>query len=117
MRPADSWKDYELIDATNHNRLERWGRTLLIRPDPQIIWKNAEVSPLWAKADAANKPYHKAQESGSGKGGKHRPKPVARHLLNAAAHHIHTGNKQAQSANQGYHSQQHGITSALLHRM
>ena len=62
-------------------------------------------------------PHHKAQESGSGKGGKHRPKPVARHLLNAAAHHIHTGNKQAQSANQGYHSQQHGITSALLHRM
>ena len=39
MRPADTWVDYELIDATNHNRLERWGKTLLIRPDPQIIWK------------------------------------------------------------------------------
>ena len=36
MRPADTWVDYELIDATNHNRLERWGKTLLIRPDPQI---------------------------------------------------------------------------------
>ena len=45
MRPADTWVDYELIDATNHNRLERWGKTLLIRPDPQIIWKNEEVSP------------------------------------------------------------------------
>ena len=30
MRPADTWVDYELIDATNHNRLERWGKTLLI---------------------------------------------------------------------------------------
>ena len=61
MRPADSWKDYELIDATNHNRLERWGRTLLIRPDPQIIWKNAEVSPLWAKADAV---YYRSAKGG-----------------------------------------------------
>lgn len=61
MRPADSWKDYELIDATNHNRLERWGKTLLIRPDPQIIWKNAEVSPLWAKADAV---YYRSAKGG-----------------------------------------------------
>ena len=52
MRPADSWRDYELLDATNHNRLERWGQTLLIRPDPQVIWKNDEACPLWAKADA-----------------------------------------------------------------
>ena len=44
MRPADSWRDYELLDATNHNRLERWGQTLLIRPDPQVIWKNDELS-------------------------------------------------------------------------
>ena len=51
MRPADSWRDYELLDATNHNRLERWGQTLLIRPDPQVIWKNDETSPLWAIID------------------------------------------------------------------
>ena len=44
MRPADTWQDYELLDATNHNRLERWGQTLLIRPDPQVIWKNDETS-------------------------------------------------------------------------
>ena len=61
MRPADSWKDYELIDATNHNRLERWGKTLLIRPDPQIIWKNEEVSPLWARADAI---YYRSAKGG-----------------------------------------------------
>ena len=39
MRPADTWKDYELLDATDGNRLERWGETLLIRPDPQVVWK------------------------------------------------------------------------------
>lgn len=39
MRPADSWKDYELLDATGGNRLERWGETILIRPDPQVVWK------------------------------------------------------------------------------
>ena len=38
MRPADTWKDYELLDATDGNRLERWGETILIRPDPQVVW-------------------------------------------------------------------------------
>lgn len=61
MRPADSWQDYELLDATNHNRLERWGSTILIRPDPQVIWKNAEASPLWARADAV---YYRSARGG-----------------------------------------------------
>ena len=61
MRSADTWQDYELIDATNHNRLERWGKTLLIRPDPQIIWKNEPVSPLWDRADAI---YHRSARGG-----------------------------------------------------
>ena len=39
MRPADTWKDYELLDATDGNRLERWGETLLVRPDPQDVYK------------------------------------------------------------------------------
>lgn len=37
MRTAD-WQDYELIDTSSGERLERWGDILLIRPDPQIIW-------------------------------------------------------------------------------
>ena len=61
MRPADSWRDYELLDATNHNRLERWGSTILIRPDPQVIWKNAEASPLWGRADAV---YYRSAKGG-----------------------------------------------------
>ena len=56
MRPADTWKDYELLDATDGNRLERWGETILIRPDPQVVWKTPKQSPLWAKADAV---YHR----------------------------------------------------------
>ena len=57
MRPADTWKDYELLDATDGNRLERWGETILIRPDPQVVWKTPKQSPLWAKADAV---YHRS---------------------------------------------------------
>lgn len=38
MRIADQWKDYEIIDTSGGEKLERWGDVLLIRPDPQIIW-------------------------------------------------------------------------------
>lgn len=38
MRLSENWKDYELIDASDGERLERWGNIILIRPDPQIIW-------------------------------------------------------------------------------
>ena len=61
MRPADSWKDYELLDATDGNRLERWGETILIRPDPQVVWKTEKQSQLWAKADAI---YHRSNQGG-----------------------------------------------------
>lgn len=61
MRPADQWKDYELIDATGGNRLERWGNTLLVRPDPQVVWKSEPSSPLWNKADAV---YHRSTKGG-----------------------------------------------------
>ncbi len=51
---ADDWKDYELIDCSQGEKLERWGEHLLIRPDPQIVWamSEEEKSPLWKKADA-----------------------------------------------------------------
>ncbi|MBQ2615210.1 MAG: class I SAM-dependent methyltransferase [Clostridia bacterium] len=51
---ADGWKDYQLIDCSGGEKLERWGEYLLIRPDPQIVWELApeQKSPLWKKADA-----------------------------------------------------------------
>ncbi len=48
---ADNWKDYELLDANDGERLERWGDLILVRPDPQIIWKNSAIHPMWKRAD------------------------------------------------------------------
>ncbi|MDR1003024.1 MAG: class I SAM-dependent methyltransferase [Oscillospiraceae bacterium] len=52
MRYSDAWQDYELIDTSDNERLERWGNVILIRPDPQIIWTTDRRNPLWRKADA-----------------------------------------------------------------
>ena len=62
MRFAD-WQDYELIDCSGGERLERWGNIILIRPDPQIIWSTPKNNPLWRKAHAR---YHRSS-SGGGK--------------------------------------------------
>ena len=51
MRIADQWQDFEILDASSGEKLERWGDTLLIRPDPQVIWK-PEKGPQWQQADA-----------------------------------------------------------------
>ena len=51
MFVSDKWKDYELIDASDGERLERWGKYVLIRPDPQVIWHGERKNPLWKKAD------------------------------------------------------------------
>ena len=51
MREAQ-WKDYELIDCSDGERLERWGDIVLIRPDPQIIWNTPKKNPLWKDAHA-----------------------------------------------------------------
>lgn len=60
MREAN-WKDYELIDASAGERLERWGDKILIRPDPQIIWNTAKTNPLWKQAHAR---YHRSSSGG-----------------------------------------------------
>lgn len=49
---ADNWKDYELIDCSDGEKLERWGDVVLVRPDPQVVWRSQNKSPLWKKADA-----------------------------------------------------------------
>lgn len=59
MRVA-KWKDYELLDASSGERLERWGNIVLIRPDPQIIW-NTGRSAIWNRADAV---YHRSKSGG-----------------------------------------------------
>lgn len=61
MRTPVSWKDYELIDCSEGERLERWGDIVLIRPDPQVIWKTNKKHPLWKKANAR---YHRSNSGG-----------------------------------------------------
>ena len=52
MRKTEFWSDYELIDSSNGERLERWGDVILIRPDPQVIWTTERKNPLWHNAHA-----------------------------------------------------------------
>jgi 23S rRNA (cytosine1962-C5)-methyltransferase len=61
MRTADNWKDYRLIDTSGGDRLEKWGDITLIRPDPQIIWKNPSPAPEWDSADAK---YNRSSSGG-----------------------------------------------------
>lgn len=58
---ADKWKTYELIDTSDSYRLERWGKFILSRPDPQVIWKDVKSSDLWKKADGV---YHRSKSGG-----------------------------------------------------
>ena len=52
MRYSEDLKDYELLDMADGEKLERWGDYILIRPDPQIIWKNKTNPSLWKNAHA-----------------------------------------------------------------
>lgn len=59
---SDNWTDYELIDCSDGQKLERWGNQILVRPDPQAIWKTPRTNPAW------NKPSAKYSRSSDGGG-------------------------------------------------
>ncbi len=61
MWKSDLWKEYELIDTSDGERLERWGDVVLVRPDPQVIWKGVKRSPLWKKYNAR---YNRSKSGG-----------------------------------------------------
>ena len=63
MFTSENWQDYELLDTSDGERLERWGKYILVRPDPQVIWKETKKHPLWKKADAT---YHRSSAGGGG---------------------------------------------------
>lgn len=52
MLVSNEWKDYELLDMAKGQELEKWGKYILIRPDPQIVWDKKTNPKLWEKADA-----------------------------------------------------------------
>ena len=58
---ADSWKEYEVLDTSRGEKLERWGKYLLIRPDPQVIWDTPRQAKGWKKPDAH---YHRSSRGG-----------------------------------------------------
>ena len=49
---ADGWKDYELLDCGGGEKLERWDKQILVRPDPQAIWETDHKNPGWRQANA-----------------------------------------------------------------
>ena len=52
MNIASNWKDYEILDMANGEKLERWKDVILVRPDPQIIWKDKTFKDKWNKVNA-----------------------------------------------------------------
>ncbi len=61
MWVADKWKDYEVLDASGGEKLERWGDYILVRPDPQVIWDTEKKAPEWKQE---NGHYHRSSKGG-----------------------------------------------------
>ena len=61
MNIATNWKDYEIIDMAEGKKLEKWGNYTLVRPDPQIIWKEKTFPEKWKKANAV---YNRSKTGG-----------------------------------------------------
>lgn len=58
---AQNWKDYEVLDTSSGEKLERWGKYLLVRPDPQVIWNTPKNHMDWKKW---NGHYHRSSKGG-----------------------------------------------------
>jgi len=61
MNLTTTWKDYEILDASCGQKLEKWGNIILLRPDPQIIWDNGDLSCKYENIDAI---YHRSNKGG-----------------------------------------------------
>jgi len=58
---ADQWSDFQIIDCSKGEKLERWGDYILLRPDPQVIWDTPRSAPQWKNVNAH---YHRSQKGG-----------------------------------------------------
>ena len=58
---ADEWKDYEVLDCSGGEKIERWGDYILVRPDPQVIWNTPKDQNLWRRK---NGHYHRSKKGG-----------------------------------------------------
>ena len=79
MEISRDWKDYEIIDMASGEKLERWGNIVLIRPDPQIIWKEKQFPNKWKNIHAR---YNRSKTGGgSWEYNKKMPNQWQNHLL------------------------------------
>lgn len=58
---ADGWTEYEVLDTSSGEKLERWGDYILVRPDPQVIWNTPHTAPEWKRK---NGHYHRSSKGG-----------------------------------------------------
>jgi len=58
---ADGWTEYEVLDTSSGEKLERWGDYILVRPDPQVIWNTPHAAPEWKRK---NGHYHRSSKGG-----------------------------------------------------
>ena len=58
---ADDWTEYEVLDTSSGEKLERWGDYILVRPDPQVIWNTPHAAPEWKRK---NGHYHRSSKGG-----------------------------------------------------
>jgi len=58
---ADRWEEYKVLDSSDGEKLERWGKYILLRPDPQVIWHTPKKHPAWRKLNAH---YHRSSKGG-----------------------------------------------------
>ena len=58
---AGNWKEYQVIDTSNGEKLEKWGDYTLVRPDPQVIWDTPKKEPGWKRMNAH---YHRSSKGG-----------------------------------------------------
>lgn len=61
MNIASNWQDYEILDMANGEKLEKWGKYMLVRPDPQIIWNKKTYANKWKEANAV---YNRSKTGG-----------------------------------------------------
>ena len=62
MFVANNWKEYRVLDCSSGEKLEQWGKYILCRPDPQVIWKSERKNPLWKKLNG----HHHRSKAGGG---------------------------------------------------
>lgn len=80
---ADGWKDYEVIDSSEGEKLERWGKYILLRPDPQVIWQTEKRDIRWKKV---NGHYYRSKKGGGEWKFSHLPKEWKIHYKDLTFH-------------------------------